>query len=265
MRLIEKKCPNCGASLEFNDSDKSCKCQYCHRAFEIERDLNVADLADQFNLSELKGTAGTAAKVIGGVVVGHYVIAALIGLFALGMFGVIGYNAYKHMSTVKNKTADNPIQDILEELEDSNTLLSDVSELSNRDFETIDFDARMEISHSAKGVNDSRHSYSLDGSATREKIYIAYKEDSNYLVVVMKGTYKDVFHQESQYTIYMPVVYQNIEKNNLSFTLANPKLDAPEYYFGNDKTSYYYGYGSLEEAYNAVVKPLEDEYKISEK
>ena len=29
MRLIEKKCPNCGADLEFKDNDKSCKCSHC--------------------------------------------------------------------------------------------------------------------------------------------------------------------------------------------------------------------------------------------
>ena len=40
MNLIEKKCPNCGANLEFNENDKSCKCQYCHREFEIKRDSN---------------------------------------------------------------------------------------------------------------------------------------------------------------------------------------------------------------------------------
>ena len=47
MKLIEKKCPNCGGSLEFSETDKSCKCEYCHRAFEIERaeKLDVNDIA----------------------------------------------------------------------------------------------------------------------------------------------------------------------------------------------------------------------------
>ena len=41
MRIIEKKCPNCGAALEFNETDKSCKCNYCKRSFEIERDSDA--------------------------------------------------------------------------------------------------------------------------------------------------------------------------------------------------------------------------------
>ena len=46
MDLIERKCPNCGAGLEFNESDKSCTCQYCKRTFEIKRDLTDADKID---------------------------------------------------------------------------------------------------------------------------------------------------------------------------------------------------------------------------
>ena len=118
MKLIEKKCPNCGASLEFNDSDKSCKCQYCHRAFEIERDssISVADIAEQFNLSELKGTAGTAAKVIGGVFIGHYVVAAIIGIAAIIIFCAIGFSFYKSFSGAKSGGNDSKASSIIEKV-----------------------------------------------------------------------------------------------------------------------------------------------------
>ena len=43
MKLIEKKCPNCGAGLEFDDEAKTCKCQYCKRSFAIERDVDDVD------------------------------------------------------------------------------------------------------------------------------------------------------------------------------------------------------------------------------
>ena len=54
MRLIEKECPNCGAGLHFNKDDTTCKCEYCKREFEIERDTEKKKLDDQFSLSELK-------------------------------------------------------------------------------------------------------------------------------------------------------------------------------------------------------------------
>lgn len=262
MRLVEKKCPNCGANLEFGDNDKSCKCQYCHRSFEIERDtsLDVNDIAEQFNLSELAENAGTAAKVIGGVMIGHYIIGALIGLFVIAIFIFIGVKVHNQISS------NGQISSIIEEeKDDSEKLLTDASELSNQDIDSIYSDAKMEISHSAKGVNNSQHSYMLDGNLDKEKIYVAYKEGNNFLIVVFKGIYKDFFHQESQYTLYMPIVYSDVDKENISFDLANGKLQAPEYYFGDDGSSYYYGYSSLQEVYDNVVKPYETEYEISEK
>lgn len=38
MKLIEKKCPNCGSSLSFGPNDKETKCTYCNASFEIERE-----------------------------------------------------------------------------------------------------------------------------------------------------------------------------------------------------------------------------------
>lgn len=52
MGLIEKKCPNCGASLSFNETDKSCKCEYCRREFGIKQNNNNSDdVAENFDLT----------------------------------------------------------------------------------------------------------------------------------------------------------------------------------------------------------------------
>jgi uncharacterized membrane protein YvbJ len=39
MKLVEKKCPNCGANIEFNSENKTVTCNYCNTTFEVERDL----------------------------------------------------------------------------------------------------------------------------------------------------------------------------------------------------------------------------------
>ena len=88
MKLIEKKCPNCGGSLEFSETAKSCKCEYCHRAFEIERDekLDVNNIAEQFNLSELQAPLKVAKKAF----IGSYIVAGIIGIIGIVMFIIIG-------------------------------------------------------------------------------------------------------------------------------------------------------------------------------
>lgn len=67
MKLIEKKCPNCGASLSFNDNDNSCICEYCKRIFEIERETNSKnnrgiDEMAEYNLTELENLANNYFK-----------------------------------------------------------------------------------------------------------------------------------------------------------------------------------------------------------
>ena len=86
MELIEKKCPNCGASLEFKDTDTSCSCQYCHRNFIIEKNkaLDGEDFDRQFDLKELEKNMAATNMVI--FTVGVILIIGVI------IFTIIGSN-----------------------------------------------------------------------------------------------------------------------------------------------------------------------------
>ena len=44
MKLVEKKCPNCGAKLSFENTDKEVTCKYCDMSYEIERGTNINEL-----------------------------------------------------------------------------------------------------------------------------------------------------------------------------------------------------------------------------
>ena len=57
----------------------------------------------------------------------------------------------------------------------------------------------------------------------------------------------------------------NIYKEKFGDKFENPQLKAPEYYFNDDHSSFSYGYGSLDDAYNNVVKSLIDQgYTVTE-
>ena len=258
MKLIEKKCPNCGASLEFSDTDKSCKCQYCHRAFEIERDnsINVNDIAEQFNLSELKGTAGTAAKVLGGVFVGQYIIAALVGIVAITIFVVVGINFYKSFSNSKDGGG------IIEKVS-GNKYFTSAEELDNEDFGSLDHKAYFAIDKNDEGVNY----FHLQADPKRQKVYVAYNEEknSNILVAVYKAKYTKFFTNENIF-VYVPIKYKNIKSSRaIVFELDNPSIDAPEFYLDGEHTEYTYGYGDMETLVNEVIEPLKKEYTVTEK
>ena len=146
-----------------------------------------------------------------------------------------------------------------DDLERDNELLENVNELSGSDFDSIDIKARMSIDN-GKGINDLHHSY-IKEDITREKLYVAYKDEENYVVPIYKAIYYDFYHRVNRYTVFIPLVFKNVKKD--LFNIGNAKLSAPEYYFNEEKTSYTYGYVSLEDAYNGVISPLEGEYQIT--
>lgn len=252
MKLIEKKCPNCGANLEFNDNDKSCKCSYCKRSFEIERDMTKSDITEQFDLKPLDKAFSVLA----------FVIFLFIFTVAACLIVVIFHIIFS--SPKSNSSQGSKEYDVISDITKEKGFIENISQLSNSNLSSIEHRAKMRISYRGEGVNDAHHSYSRTGEPKREKLYVAYKSDGNYIIAIYKANYHDFFHQENNYTVYVPVVFENV-KGDITFNLGDGEVRAPEYYFNSEKTSYTYGYSSFEEAYNNVVKPLEGEYKITEK
>ena len=255
MKLIEKKCPNCGASLEFKDSDKSCKCSHCGCSFEIERNANINDLEEQFDLKPLDKAFSIFSFVM------FIVIFAIVACFVAVVAHIV-FSSQKHSSMGSSES--NEVFDIFSSFNKEEKYIENVSELSNSDISSIERKAKMKISYRGEGVNDAHHSYSRSSEPRREKLYVAYKSGSNYIIAIYKVSYHDFFNQENNYTVYVPIVFENV-KNDIPFSLGDGEVRAPEYYFNPERSSYTYGYASFDEAYNGLVKPLENEYKITEK
>ena len=251
MRLIEKKCPNCGADLSFDENDKSCKCEYCKRQFEIERDL---DDVEKFNLIYDK-----IHQPIKSMMMIPFIFAAVVILI---ISIVIFTNIF--MDNKNEGFTENDTQDIVEEEEEKEKLITNVDELTDDDFDALSHSSFSILNQSIVGRNDTTYAYQKTGDPRLEKTYVAYKEGSNKVISIYKVMYHNFFNQSDQQTVYVPSVFNNVEKN-VSVSLPNGKNPAPEYYLNSDHSTYIYAFGSFDEAYNSIVKPLESEYQISEK
>lgn len=242
MKIIEKKCPNCGAGLNFDENDKSCKCEYCKKEFEIERDQqnNSNNLPDQFKLSE----AGKSFMKIAGITMLVPSIFFII-IFLIIVTTLVIVIPKSINQTIKPKQIIENINKI-----DSENLYTIKETANNIDYQT------------AKGQNDLKYSFIESDSLKIEKMYFSYKNDSNYIIFIYKTKYHNYWDQTNEQTVYIPVIFKNI-KNNLS-NIKNGKNPAPEYYFNSEKTTYIYAYASFEDAYNNVVKPLEKDYNFKE-
>lgn len=248
MKFKEKKCPNCGADLEFSETDKTCKCQYCKRSFEIERDMSDIE---KFNLVYDK--IHKPMKM--------FFIIPLVIFFIIFIFVIVMITGILKKQETNDTSIFEEYQDLIV---DKENLLTDVNEIKNREFDMIDSQASSQINRVAEGVNDASHSFSVDGDITREKLYILSKENYNKLVVIYKATYRDFFHQEDRHTVYIPVIYENIEKDIIS-SLGNSTISDHIYYLSSDNSCFTYGYGSFEEAYQSTVGLYADEFIITEK
>ena len=66
MKLIQKKCPNCGADLEFDKSEKEVVCKYCNAKFSVEKDANdlVQEIFNPEDFARRQKAVAKAGKVI---------------------------------------------------------------------------------------------------------------------------------------------------------------------------------------------------------
>lgn len=235
MRLIEKKCPNCGAELHFDEKARSCKCEYCKREFEIERDEH-----EEVTLTMVK-----AGKTFFSCFLASHIIIMAGGLLIFVIcLGIFIFSEFKIFNNSSKKEDDLPT----------------VVDLSKIDYSFVDNEATIKIT-----MESSTVMLNMQGMPKREKIYFLNKKDSNILILVYKSTYKI---DENTYTVYTPFVYENIEANssgNISLNLQSGDIKGETIYLGSDKSKYSYGYSDMEILYNELVKPHEKNYKIIEK
>lgn len=235
MRIVEKKCPNCGASLEFDENAKSCKCEYCKRSFEIERENNT--FGGDYNYSLTEKTFNVF------LLISFIVVFVFIGVVAFMVFTNIHFS-----ETVKGSK-----------------LYTNVEELSSYSLSAIDSKAPWNIENADVDLDE----YSLDMQVKREKLYVAYnkKDKKNAIVAVYKATYKKLFNADSV-TILVPIIYNNVEKSDVGTDLAFAEsyVKAPEYYFNMEHSEYALGYKDLETLEKDIIDPLKkDGYKITKK
>lgn len=124
MRLVEKKCPNCGGELKFGFEDKETTCEFCGRSFEIERDEKVNnDNEERFNADYYSLTE--EQKEVAKKVLGTFTIAPIIiGIIFISVFVVIAVTQFRNFghktesggSLIVDKDMDADPEELIEEV-----------------------------------------------------------------------------------------------------------------------------------------------------
>ncbi len=251
MKLITKKCPNCGASLSISEEDKKVTCEYCKQELLIERDRDA-----EVQLHLLK----TGKKIFNTVAF----CIVLIVIFSMIMFTFIflkifnfGESQFKENNPIDSPEYNNPI-DIPIEMPEDNTI-KDISEISKE---------QLEIYHqeSLKKLEERKIFLSSNIKSTNWKYYGTYflkhkRLDTNEMYDVFMKTYtvggKNI-------TAYAPVMYSNLELIDgevISFIpgFVNIPVDCI-YSKGSTCIS---GYENIETLYRELIHSNKGDYIIS--
>lgn len=240
MKLVEKKCPNCGANLSFNENDKVAKCDYCKREFEIERDAQ-----DQINIV----IGETGKNVLKYFFISHMVVGIISVIIFLVIFGFIIFGIYTGISSTNEKKSI------------ENTYLSNVNDIENEDYVFLDTQSTIKI----KQENSLMVDFKQKGALKREKVYVISNDKGNYLIPIYKGVYSD---GETTYTIFTPVIYENVKFDywgNITSSLGTGLVDCHTVYFNLEHSEYSVGYENINDLYNDTIKQYENNYEISVK
>lgn len=270
MKIIEKKCPNCGAGLSFGENDHSCKCDYCHREFEIERDEKIINDETKDNLDAYSLIDPETAKKVAKTGLVVFAASSIVPfIIFLVVFGFIAYMVIGGISG-SIKEEQNRIQNTVEEQKKKDTPINDVSLLKNTELKYLSDKSHGALS--VKGGTTTKYAYD-DEDDEVYKYILAYKDNKNYFYIVQKVLYVNFFNKSDKKTIFIPIKFENVysgmkwSDEETEEIVNGMVVDAPQYYLNNEKTSYVRGaYSTYEEFYKAKINTLKDQgYKITEK
>ena len=79
MKIIEKKCPNCGGNLDFKVGERDVRCESCRRKFAVEYDADLNGLSEKA-MDALKAadiSLRPVRKIMLAMIIGFFVIVAI--------------------------------------------------------------------------------------------------------------------------------------------------------------------------------------------
>ena len=269
MKLVEKKCPNCGGGLSFGPEDKETKCEYCGKSFVIEReDQGSAKSEDLFN-ADLYKISEEAQNAIVGSMAMFKIVPIIIGVVFFMVFVGIGFTIFKFDHKESSITTREKIEPKEEEIEEK-TYLEKLEEAGYvTDFSQISEDMLNSIqeSTSKKITNDvNRHGSiicNMVGSPEHIGMYLGLsnKGTGNYLTDVFKVTF---VVNGSNKDYYVSVTYPSVKLKDGKVVM---NLDVNAFFKTvsvNDKVTHseVVGEDSAKSLYNKEILKTLEEYEI---
>jgi len=256
MKLVQKKCPSCGASLSIDSQATEVTCEYCKQKLFIEREENNKDFdSTDFCLHVSKYYDNKSKMSSKNIAI---IVSVLIAVLFIGglIISVSGDIVKKIEKSNSNSTSNIP----------EKTYVTDISQIDDKSLELFHKETEKKL--------NSEKTYLPQGSTETEweyvGMYLLSSKGSNRNEYEGINKLYDVY--KKSYTVenkkiegYAFLEYMNLElsSDNIVLNSFSGKVNAPFTYIDNKPGYYLKGYESDEEIYNKVLRKQQDKYIIS--
>lgn len=268
MKFVEKKCPNCGAGLKFDDGATSVVCEYCNQTFYIQRDEKKYARVDSEHLADAYRFVDEVGKPIAEAIFRTHKVMAIVPIIvfliaAVGIgISIFSFSKEMEKPSIIDQHENNWEEKIEQQYQEARKkMVTKLSQIDQTSLETFYDNAVLELDN--YDGNNSKYKISSDWKAYGAYLLVGKETNNNYLYVVCKHTYK---HRKNgkEITLYGAVKFDSLKLTDAG--IVNNDFDgwteAPSVDLDGDKFEWAYGYDSEAKLYNSLIRGQSGTYTI---
>ena len=268
MKFVEKKCPNCGAGLKFDDGATSVVCEYCNQTFYIQRDEKKYARVDSEHLADAYRFVDEVGKPIAEAIFRTHKVMAIVPIIvfliaAVGIgISIFSFSKEMEKPSIIEEHENNWEEKIEQQYQEARKkMVTKLSQIDQTSLETFYDNAVLELDN--YDGNNSKYKISSDWKAYGAYLLVGKETNNNYLYVVCKHTYK---HRKNgkEITLYGAVKFDSLKLTDAG--IVNNDFDgwteAPSVDLDGDKFEWAYGYDSEAKLYNSLIRGQSGTYTI---
>ena len=276
MKFVEKKCPNCGAGLKFDDGASSVACEYCNQTFYIQRDekkyarLDEAHRANAYRFVDEVGKP--VVKAFATVHIAMMIIPIVMFVVVAGGIGMSIYSfSSRDNSPTKvehNNNNSNYEETIKQEMEDKfnearKGIVTKLEQIDSTSLETFHDTSETDLVNYQGSSVHGNYKVTKSWNSVGVYLLVGKETNKNILYDVMAQTYKN------KKTGKVTTLYSAVKFDDLKLTkdgvVNNDYMgwpEVPSYKLPESTFNSAYGYESVEKLYNQLVRSQSGEYTI---
>lgn len=259
MKFVEKKCPNCGAGLKFDDNATSVMCEYCNQTFYIQKDekkyarVDEAHVADAFKFVDEVGK-----PIVKAFATAHIVMSIVPVIIFFIVFAIIGFTIFTGVSS-QMEDDDEFGFGMFGDLVDESKYVTKLSEIDAIALDTFYEEAKSDLHHM-----DNKDYKVGEWTPVGSYLLVSKDKKSNKLYTVMQHTYTKKSNGKTV-TLYAAMLFEDLKLNESGVVTHDymGSTISQDVELDGDTHNWAEGYDSVEKLYNREIRSQVGDYKVT--